>query len=171
MIPKSLSRLHYNEETGNLTWADGPKEGQVAGWKDQYGYLLTRIEGQLLRNHHIIWYKKTGVWPDKSVDHKDNDPSNNRWGNLRLATQQQQGMNQKLQNKRKGKWKGVHVSSSGKFYPKIKYNQKSVTGLGAKFTCAREAAMVYNMKAEKLFGPFAEFNKVFEDEINFTLGD
>ena len=76
MIPKSLSRLSYNETTGDLTWVDGPKKGKVAGWRDSNGYLLTRIEGQLLRNHHIVWYKITGKWPDKEIDHEDNNPSN-----------------------------------------------------------------------------------------------
>lgn len=168
---KSLSRLGYDPETGVVTWLDGGKKGKEAGWVDAYGYRLTRINGELLRNHHIAWYKMTGEWPTKEIDHRDNDPLNNRWLNLRESNRQQQGMNQKLQERRKGKWKGVHISSSGKFYPKLKFNQKSITGMGSRFTCAREAAMMYNYHAERLFGPFANFNLVFEDETCYPYGD
>jgi len=163
MILKSLSRLFYNEITGDLVWVDGPKKGKTSGWRDSNGYLLTRIEGQLLRNHHIIWYKITGEWPDKEIDHEDNNPSNNKWSNLREADRQQQGMNQKLQVKRRGKWKGVHKTTSGKYGVKIKHNGKSINGIGNKFTDPREAALMYNYYAERLFGPYANFNEVFID--------
>ena len=164
-IPTSLSRLDYNPDTGVITWLDGRNKGKEAGWSDGGGYKLTRIEKQLLRNHHIAWYKMTGVWPVESVDHINNDPSDNRWVNLRLANDQQQGMNQKLQKRRKGRWKGVHVTSSGKFMVKIKHNQKNVTGLGCRFTDPREAALAYNYAAERLFGSYATFNLVFETEV------
>tara|TARA_R110002153_G_C13287797_1_gene494662 strand:+ start:1427 stop:1837 length:411 start_codon:yes stop_codon:yes gene_type:complete len=135
----------------------------VSGWRDVNGYLLTRIEGQLLRNHHIAWFKMTGSWPDKELDHIDNNPSNNRWCNLRAVTREEQGMNQKLQTRREGKWKGVHMTSSGKYGVKIKKSGKTVNGIGNRFTDPREAALVYNYYAEKLFGPYANFNNVFVD--------
>jgi hypothetical protein len=155
--------LDYDRETGKLYWKNGPMKGREAGWFDNYGYRLTRLDGPLVRNHHIVWFMETGEWPEFELDHINNEPSDNRFCNLRPATRKNQGENQKLQKRREGKWKGVHVSSSGKYYVKIKHNQKNVTGLPGNLTCAREAAMIYNIKAEELFGPFANFNQVFED--------
>ena len=167
-IHPRIEVLSYDPDTGILTWLEGPHKGMEAGWIDQYGYKLTRLDQKtLLRNHHIIWYKMTGVWPKKSVDHINNDPSDNRWVNLRLANEQQQGMNQKLQKRRKGKWKGVHQLPNGKYSVKIKHNQKNVAGLGCRFTDPREAALAYNYAAERLFGSYATFNLVFDQETNF----
>ena len=157
------SRLSYEENTGKLFWKDGPKKGREAGWVDAYGYRLTRLNKVLLRNHHIVWFFETGEWPQFEIDHKDNDTGNNKFDNLRPADRKKQGRNQKLQKRREGKWKGVHQSSSGKWYVKIKHNRKNVTGLPGDLTCPREAAMIYNIWAEKLFGPYANFNLVFED--------
>ena len=35
----------------------------------------------------------TGEWPSLEVDHKDRDKSNDRWSNLRLATEEEQHAN------------------------------------------------------------------------------
>ena len=157
------SRLRHCPDTGNLYWKNGPKSGKEAGWSDRHGYKLTRVNGTLLRNHHIVWFFNTGSWPTSEVDHKDNNPSNNLFSNLRMSDRRGQGANQTLQGRRAGKWKGVHQSPSGKFYVKIKSKGKTVTGIPADIENPREAAMIYNTWAEKLFGPFANFNQVFED--------
>ncbi len=43
--------------------------------------------------HQWAWLYMTGVWPSTSVDHIDRDPTNNRWGNLRLASPVEQNCN------------------------------------------------------------------------------
>lgn len=163
-VEEYLSRIHYSPDDGTLIWLSGPRSGKECGWVDQHGYRLVRLGEHLVRCHHLVWFIETGVWPSYEVDHVDNKPGNNRFENLRLANRNQQGSNQKLQKRRKGKWKGVHISSSGKHYVKIKHEGKSIRGLPANVECAREAAMIYNLKAEEIFGPYANFNKVFEDE-------
>lgn len=152
-------RLDYEKESGYLYWKKG---GKVSGWTDPHGYRLTRIAGRLLRNHHIVWFLETGEWPTSEIDHINNDPSDNKFSNLRLADRKQQGANQKLQVRRKGKFKGVHQSGSGNYYVKVKKNKKTLTGTGT-FTCEKEAALKYNYLAEELFGEFAHFNQVFKD--------
>lgn len=164
VIPQSVSeRLLYLPHTGQLFWKDGPRKGKEAGWLDTHGYLLTRVEGQLLRNHHIVWFINTGHWPDSELDHIDRVRSNNRFENLRLSDRKGQGANQTLQTRRIGKWKGVHKTSSGKYGVKIKVNGVQITGLGQSYVDPREAALIYNYAAEAYFGPFANYNLVFED--------
>jgi hypothetical protein len=60
-----------------------------------------------------------------------------------------------------GQWKGVHKTGSGKYMIKIKHKQQQLTGLGCNYTCAKEAALVYNYKAKELFGEYANYNQVF----------
>lgn len=158
--------LEYRD--GKLYWkvnkGSTARIGDESGWTDIHGYRLTRIDGELLRNHHIVWCIFNGHWPEQELDHIDNDPSNNRIDNLRVCGRLQQGANQRLQKRRGGSYKGVHVSSSGKYYVKLKFKGKTIPGLGSRFTCQKEAALAYNYKALELFGVFGNFNKVFEDQ-------
>lgn len=146
---------------GIVYWKTGPRANKVAGWKDTSGYQLIRYKGVLVRAHNIVWLMIKGVWPDKELDHKDTNPQNNSIDNLRESDRNEQGMNQKLQARRAGKYKGVHQSSSGKFYVKIKFHGKQL--YYGSYESELEAAMVYNINAEKLFGKFANYNKMFED--------
>lgn len=157
-VPSSIrERIRYEEETGKLFWVNGPMKGRECGWVDQYGYRLTRFEGQLLRNHHIVWYLHYGEWPKTEIDHKDNDPSNNRIDNLREANRHQQGANQKIQRRREGMYKGVYVCGN-KWTSKIKVKGKS-KHLGM-FGCEEDAARAYNEAAIEYFGEFANLNDV-----------
>ncbi len=143
----------------SLFWLTGPRNGNKAGWSDGNGYRLIRYLNKLVREHHLVWLMNTGDWPNQSIDHINNIPWDNRFENLRLATQAQQSMNQSLQKRREGKYKGVHQSSSGKFYVKIKHKGVQLKRLGS-FTTAEEAAKAYNDKALELFGLYAKLNNL-----------
>lgn len=150
------------DDSDNLIWATGPRKGKRAGWVDGFGYTLVRYKNQLVRSHNIVWLYYYGVWPDFVVDHINNIPSDNRKENLRKATTSQNGCNQRLQKRREGKFKGVHKDGEKKnYYVKIKKDGKQYY-LGS-YQSELEAAMIYNINAERLFGKFANFNKVFED--------
>ena len=147
---------------GKLFWSTGPRKGSKAGWVNKQGYSCIRYKGVLVKSHNLVWLMVNGTWPEYEVDHRDNNPSNNLPDNLRLADRKGQGSNQKLQTRRVGKFKGVHKSSSGKFYVKIKHLGKQ--NYFGSFDSELEAAMTYNINAEKLFGEFASLNKVFIDK-------
>ena len=73
------------------TWTNH-KEGEVCGTPMASGHLQTCVERKRYMVHRIIYFMATGVDPlDSHVDHKDGDPTNNRPGNLRLATKAQNG--------------------------------------------------------------------------------
>lgn len=149
----------FEFKDGSLFWLTGPRKGSKAGWSDGQGYRLIRYYNKLVREHHLVWLMHYGEWPDQSLDHINGVTYDNRLENLRLATQQQQSMNQTLQKRRQGKYKGVHQSSSGSYYVKIKYRRKQITGLGS-FDTPEKAAEAYNKKALELFGPYAKLNKI-----------
>jgi hypothetical protein len=93
----------YDPLTGELRWDfrkdqsnswNGRFARQIAGSQDpKTGVLRVGINGTLYLVSRVIWKIMTGEDPQKLVDHRDGDPGNNRWGNLRLATHAQNGAN------------------------------------------------------------------------------
>ena len=109
----------YDPETGLLHWKMRPGKrssvmwGDVAGSELSTGYRRIRLKGKDYRAHNIIWVMHHGDIPsDKTVDHKDNNRSNNRLENLRLANRRQQGINRCMNgfywHKGNSKWYAKH---------------------------------------------------------------
>ncbi len=119
--------LDYNPATGVLTWK---KRGlrwfldckhpycycsrwnsQFAGkeaFKPKVGLKKPRqsfVAKQRIFAHRLIWLWMTGALPHLLVDHKDQNPFNNRWSNLREVTNSQNLRNAK---KRKNNTSGVN---------------------------------------------------------------
>jgi hypothetical protein len=46
--------------------------------------------------HRMAWLLMTGSWPADEIDHINHVKDDNRWGNLREATHQQNMKNQKM---------------------------------------------------------------------------
>jgi len=107
-----ISRLHYNPNTGLLTWAerdcpfyDKSSVGKQAGYswtKDGYvnHTLFLVIKGRRVNLivARVCWLVHTGDWPKQTVDHINRDPLDNRWENLR-------DVSQKVNNANKGPYK------------------------------------------------------------------
>lgn len=92
-------------------------------------------------------------------DHKDNNPSNNKWSNLRPASRSQQGANSRKRRNCSSKYKGVcFCKQTNKWRVIIQKNGKRIN-LG-RFVNEEEAALVYNEAAIKYFGEFAHINEV-----------
>lgn len=101
--------LHYNPETGVLTWrpradelfatntAPGPWNarfaGAPAGSKSRYGYIRVHLGGHEYMAHRLAWLIMTGEWPQGDMDHIDHDRSNNRWENLRVVSRAENQQN------------------------------------------------------------------------------
>lgn len=118
-------------------------------WKYSRGYGHNNILGRIHRN--II-----DVDDSKVVDHIDGNPLNNQKSNLRVCTQQENSMNQKLGKNSLSKYKGVTKLSEHKYLARV-WKNGVVTRLGI-FKCAEEAAKAYDKKALELFGEFSNLN-------------
>ena len=96
---RELTKLFsYDPETGLLTRIRTKKTYTKP---NKNGYLVCHIKGKQYRVHRIIWKMCTLQDPgDLTIDHIDNDPTNNRLENLRLANQVDQNYNK--QRKPKG---------------------------------------------------------------------
>jgi hypothetical protein len=85
--------LSYDPDTGiftNLTQRRGSaKKGAVAGSKNSKGYIQIEIDSKNYRAHRLAWLYAYGEFPEKSLDHINEVKGDNRLGNLRLATKQE----------------------------------------------------------------------------------
>lgn len=106
--------LSYDPETGVLRWLVRPHPnakrsppGSVAGTVGARGYLLVGIGRKQYFAHRIIWKIQTGEEPTKQIDHRDTDRLNNRWLNLRAATNGENRCNSRLPKNNRSGVKGV----------------------------------------------------------------
>ncbi len=123
--------MDYNPATGILVWKKRPREhfknNQAhSRWNNRYpgkeafGYPLAdgrkygAIGNKWFLAHRIIWKLVTGKDPVRLPDHKDRNGSNNRWGNLRLATHAQNSANHSLRSDNKSGHAGVRYNKRDK---------------------------------------------------------
>lgn len=121
--------LSYDPETGRLFWlsrnSNRTKIGDEAGTLAGNGYRYVSICGHRVLVHRLIFFIQTGAWPTGIIDHKDCDPLNNRWSNLRDCNHKTNAENK--QNPQSNNRLGVlGVSlSRGKFKAQIQVNKKN----------------------------------------------
>ena len=153
--------FNYNPETGELRWRIGSRRrpaGELAGTpaKTEKGRVIVGFQGKTYKAHILIWVLQTGEWPSHQIDHINEDPSDNRWGNLRAATKSQNMRNiAKIKSNTSGhKGVGFHRPTS-KWRATIQVDGVQYH-LGL-FKTMEEAIEAYANAAKKLHGLFAKF--------------
>lgn len=117
--------LRYDPDTGLLWWrisTHGRRMSQPAGSATKDRYVVLMLNGIRYQGHRVIWFLVTGDWI--MVDHRDLDGTNNKWGNIRAATQQQNGWNR--DGWAGSGFKGVYRSPSGKWYGRIRVDGRNI---------------------------------------------
>jgi hypothetical protein len=82
---------HYNPATGIFTWLPANGRGMhhrkgIVGTVHIKGYRYIRFQGRSLFAHRLAFLYMTGVWPTDQIDHINGVRDDNRWCNLREAT-------------------------------------------------------------------------------------
>lgn len=91
--------MHYDPDTGVAQWvaSTSPRAILFTDWhgREERKYRRINFMGQSWPKTHLLWWYMTGELPPRGmvVDHKDGNPFNNLWSNLRLATVQQNAAN------------------------------------------------------------------------------
>lgn len=154
------SILEYDPETGLFIWLNKPSKfgpniiGKIAGCVHNKGYYHICIKNKMYLSHRLAWLYMTGEWPSEDIDHKDGDGFNNRWCNLREATDSQNLGNQKKHSNNTSGFKGVSWDKQAqKWMVRIQINGKPKF-LGYVINPS-EGASIYKSAAEKYFKEFA----------------
>lgn len=152
--------LHYNAETGSFIWlvanSSHPAAGSIAGGLTSTGYWRIALDGRRYKAHRLAWLYMIGEWPRAQIDHINGDRLDNRWINLREASQIQNSANMRTRDSNLIGIKGVSLYRGirgDKYRAHIFIRGKTIY-LGS-FDSAHEAATVYVRAAEAEWGQYA----------------
>jgi HNH endonuclease len=152
------SILEYDPKTGLFTWLvtlslRKPK-GCIAGFPQLKGRIKIGIRGHDYMAHRLAFLYMTGKWPEYEIDHINENPSDNRWENLRHGTPHQNHGNRGKQVNNSSGYKGVCKPTGKNFFiAGIKVHGKRIH-LGV-FQKAEEAYAAYCAAAKKYYGKWA----------------
>lgn len=156
--PYVLSLFEYNEDAPSGVTRDGRPTGHKFhnGYGRHYWRVClqkNRMSHQVL-THILVWELVNGQIPDgMTIDHKDNNPLNNRIENLRLATKAEQAYNRSRNKTNLTGFKGVaKKAGESKFSARIRADGKN-HHIGM-FDTAEQAHQAYCEASLKLHGLF-----------------
>lgn len=110
--------LQYNPETGIFLRIKkrkgGVRVGDRAGAVMNTGYRLIRLDGVQILEHRLAFLLMTGAIPEE-IDHKNGNPADNRWTNLRSVRRSQNMWNAAVSKRNSSGRKGVsrHTQNGG----------------------------------------------------------
>lgn len=150
--------LNYDPLTGVFTRLEAPGNrtdliGSTAGSPNRFGYIRISVDARSYLAHRLAFLFMTGSWPAEVVDHVNGHKGDNRWSNLRQATQAQN-----LRNRSTGRG-GVpkNVYSDGNKWV-VRFNiNGAMKSYGSYATLAEAAAVATKVRAD-LHGEFANHN-------------
>jgi hypothetical protein len=159
--------LDYDMDTGLFWWKDRddlPKRcrqainnGAPAGCLNKHtGYIYVGIAGKTYLASRLAYFYVTGYWPQE-IDHKNRNPADNRWDNLRDAVRStNMGNTARYSNNTSG-FKGAYfVKGKKRWKAMICINRKNIH-LGY-FDTAELAHEAYCYAAKRERGEFARFS-------------
>lgn len=169
--------LDYDPKTGTFTWREvvwdtamarhNRKPGAIAGKINKRGYVRISIcPYGVFYAHRLAWFYETGKWPPRcrEIDHENRLPADNRYDNLRLATDGENRANSsRNRTKSESLPKGVFrtsVRKHAKTPPKKPYRaQIKINGrdkhLGHFYTVG-EAEACFRAELTALYGEFGK---------------
>ncbi len=157
-------KIKYDPQTGVFTWV-GKIENQWAGLQagmiEKKGYRQIEISGHRCKAHRLAWFLMTGAWPKHQIDHINGVKDDNRWCNLREATNAENKRNAgrradntsgyKCVSWKDGKWEAI-VS-----FPWVKGPKRC-----GRFSNIIDAAVCANYNIAYGHGDFARLNQIPE---------
>jgi len=119
---ESFASLHHGK-TWNTRFA-----GKSAGSVNKItGYLHIRVGGKVYPAHRLAFMHMNGSFPRYQTDHINHSRTDNRWRNLREASNQENGMNQSMPNTNTSGFVGVYWNKRrGKWYSQIRVYGKLI---------------------------------------------
>ena len=159
--------MEYCPNTGIGIWLvniGNVKAGTTIQSLDRHGYIRVAYKYKRYKAHRLFWLLHTGLDPGKfSIDHIDNNRLNNKFNNLRLATQAQQVRNRREIPANTSGHRGVYWNKKLKKYvAQIVFNKKLIY-LGL-YNTIDQAISVRQTKELELFGEFSPLHQSNNDQ-------
>jgi hypothetical protein len=121
--------------------------------------MLISVDNEKFRAARLAWLYMTGEWPKDIVDHINGVRDDDRWENLRAATQGQNCLNTARRSDNTSGVKGVGWNTRlGKWHARVKIG-------GQQHHCGyldnlEDAKLARETKAGQLHGAFARFDSL-----------
>lgn len=145
----------YDPDNGYFFWKISPKSGIQAGSRAGYfdgKYWRIGFKGSAYKASRLAWLYTTGAWPADQIDHISGEKTDDRFSNLREATNAQNCLNRKVKASNKLGVKGVHKKRYG-FVAQVVIDGKYV--LNKQFRTLEAAKAAYDAAAAKAHGQYA----------------
>lgn len=159
----------YNPETGILIWKHRPRYhyqsnnnyigsnkrfvGTIAGKIKDNGYLTVKVNDVTYSVHRLVWKLVTGEEPKGEIDHINNVRHDNRWCNLREATDSENARNRLMRKDNTSGVKGVcWDKESSKWLAQIWDGKRNVKV--GRFGRIEDAEEAIRLKRIEMYGDF-----------------
>lgn len=150
------SLLKYDPSTGSWTWlvfrGGTAKKGSKAGCANTDGYIQICVDQKFYMASRLAFLYMKGRWPKFEMDHKDLNPANNAWCNLRPATDSQNQGNRRIQRNNTSGYPGV--MKRGRYWYAVVWIKRKRHCNGG-FSLREEAIVARKRLKFKLYGEFA----------------
>lgn len=182
VTPEQLARLlRYEPDTGKLFWLPRPLEFFCDGGgrytperakkifdtlfantealtaKNLAGYARGNLFGRSVMAHRAAYCLMKGAWPKHQIDHVNGVRDDNRWKNLREATNQQNQQNSSSAKGSSSRYLGVTLCKKSFRWTAYICPDGTKVHLG-NFRSEEEAARARDKAAKDMFGPYARLN-------------
>lgn len=143
---------HFSDRKSQRWWNSNFAGMEALGSICTSGHKRGFLDGKSCAAHRVVWKLVTGKEPPDVIDHIDRDPINNRWGNLREATNSQNFIN------RTRGWgisghPGLRVGYGGRWEARI-HKDKKYIHIGT-FASKTEALAARKRVEKELYGAFS----------------
>ena len=157
------AKLNYDELTGIFTWinSENPKikNGDVAGSVNRNGYCYIGLYGEVYRAHRLAWLYITGKNPTAQIDHINGNKADNRFENLREASNLKNTRNRNLNSNNKSGYRGVSWASHANKWVAHAMSKGKRKKLGY-FDTALQASKAFQAYAKRNHGKFYKAQKL-----------
>lgn len=151
--------FNYDPNDGHLRWKvtrQRINKGDIAGYISKSdGYRYVCFDYNELLAHRIIWLLMTGDWPKSQIDHKNGIRDDNKWINLREATNSQNGRNKGAQKNNKLGVKGISYDAGRNQY-RLRMRIKGKDYMIGRYNTLEEAIEWQKLAEEEFNGEYAK---------------
>ena len=159
-LGQEFLKEHFEYRDGHLWWVKptsrNVKVGQQFGTCHNRGYRAGRLKGKNYLEHRLIWLYHYGIWPKEQIDHINGVKDDNRIGNLRECTVQQNSFNRKSGKDSSSGYKGVSWHKQCKKW-QVQYHYKGKDYYLGLYETEEEAAEAYRKATEHLHKDYANY--------------